>query len=32
MICPNPNCGYQGEPKREPRGNRVVLLMTTEEI
>lgn len=27
MICPNPNCGYQGQPNREPRGNRAVLLV-----
>jgi len=21
VICPNANCGYQGVPRREPRGN-----------
>ena len=24
MICPNPNCGYQGEPLRRPRGSLIV--------
>ena len=24
IICPNPNCGYKGEPKRDPRGSMVI--------
>lgn len=24
MICPNANCGYRGEPKKEARGSTAV--------
>ncbi len=24
MICPNANCGYRGEPKKEARGSTTV--------
>ena len=27
MICPNPNCGYQGKPKRTARGSVLVGLI-----
>ena len=24
IICPNPNCGYKGKPKKEARGSTAV--------
>ncbi len=27
MICPNPNCGYEGEPKKIARGSCLVGLI-----
>lgn len=27
MICPNPNCHYQGPPKKSARGNWIVLFV-----
>ena len=27
MICPNPNCGYRGKPKRKARGSVLVGLL-----
>jgi hypothetical protein len=24
ILCPNTNCGYRGEPKREPRGSMAI--------
>ena len=27
IICPNPNCGYQGRPKRKARGSDLLLLI-----
>ena len=27
MICPNPNCGYEGEPRKEARGSCLVGLI-----
>lgn len=27
IICPNPNCGYRGRPKRQARGSAVIGLI-----
>lgn len=27
MICPNPNCGYKGKPRRQARGSVLVGLI-----
>ncbi len=27
MICPNPNCGYEGRPRRKARGSFLVGLI-----
>lgn len=27
IICPNPNCGYKGQPKREGKGSAIVLIV-----